>query len=89
MKDTKKYKESRQLPKGGYLYKDRVEPESSTGAPSISSMSENKENNVNEYNDNGKVFISTLIFIEPPYTERYVRWCERTVGKIITYLLLD
>jgi len=26
---------------------------------------------------------------EPPCTERYARWCERTVGKIITYLLLD
>lgn len=50
MKDTKKYNESRQLPKGGYLHKDRVEPESSAGAPSISFMSENKENNVNEYN---------------------------------------
>jgi len=50
LKDTKKYKESRQLPKGGYLHKDRVEPESSAGAPSISSMSQNKENNVNEYN---------------------------------------
>ncbi|MCD4747458.1 MAG: hypothetical protein K8R58_14270, partial [Bacteroidales bacterium] len=47
LKDTKKYKESRQLPKGGYLHKDRVEPESSAGAPSISSMSQNKENNVN------------------------------------------
>jgi len=50
LKDTKEYDESRQLPKGGYLHKDRVEPESSAGAPSISSMSENKENNVNEYN---------------------------------------
>ncbi len=30
-----------------------------------------------------------LILIEPPYTERYVRWCERTVIKIINYLLLD
>jgi len=51
LKDTKKYKESRQLPKGGYLQKDRVEPESSVGAPSISSMSQNKENNVNEYKE--------------------------------------
>jgi RNA-directed DNA polymerase len=50
LKDTKKYKESRQLPKGGYLHKDRVEPQSSAGAPSISSMSQSKENNVNEYN---------------------------------------
>ena len=30
-----------------------------------------------------------LILIEPPYTERYVRWCERSVGELITYLLLD
>ena len=27
--------------------------------------------------------------IEPPYTERYVRWCERTVSELITHLLLD
>ena len=27
--------------------------------------------------------------IEPPYTERYVRWCEGTVNKLIIYLLLD
>ena len=26
---------------------------------------------------------------EPPYTERYVRWCEGTVDKLIIYLLLD
>ena len=26
---------------------------------------------------------------EPPCTERYARWCERSVGKLITYLLLD
>ena len=27
--------------------------------------------------------------IEPPCTERYARWCERSVGEIIAYLLLD
>lgn len=26
---------------------------------------------------------------EPPYTERYVRWCGRSVDKIIVYLLPD
>ena len=26
---------------------------------------------------------------EPPYTEPYVRWCGRTVNKIIIYLLPD
>ena len=26
---------------------------------------------------------------EPPYTEPYVRWCRRTVNKIIIYLLPD
>jgi len=26
---------------------------------------------------------------EPPSTERYAWWCERTVNKIIIYLLLD
>lgn len=49
MKDTKKYNESRQLHNGGYLCKDRVELESSTGAHSISSMCQNKENDGNEY----------------------------------------
>ncbi|MCX6346954.1 MAG: group II intron reverse transcriptase/maturase [Actinobacteria bacterium] len=49
MKDTKKCIESRQLHSGGYLHKDRVELESSTGAHSISSMSESKENDGNEY----------------------------------------
>lgn len=27
--------------------------------------------------------------IEPPCTEQYARWCERSVGEIIAYLLLD
>ncbi|MCJ7507870.1 MAG: group II intron reverse transcriptase/maturase [candidate division Zixibacteria bacterium] len=49
MNDTKKCIESRQLPSGGYLCKDRVELESSTGAHSISSMCQNKENDGNEY----------------------------------------
>ena len=26
---------------------------------------------------------------EPPCTELYARWCERSVGKLITCLLLD
>ena len=49
MKNTKKCIESRQLHSGGYLYEDRVELERSTGAHSNSSMSENKENDGNEY----------------------------------------
>jgi RNA-directed DNA polymerase len=49
LKDTKKCIESRQLHSGDYLYEDRVELECNTGVPSISSMSENKENNDNEY----------------------------------------
>ena len=49
MKHTKKYDESRQLHiSGGYLSKDRVELESSTGAHSISSMCGSRENNVSE-----------------------------------------
>ena len=27
--------------------------------------------------------------VEPPYTERYVRWCERTVTQLMGDLLLD
>ena len=49
MKNTKKCTESRQLHRGGYLYEDRVELERSTGAHSISSMCQNKENGGNEY----------------------------------------
>jgi len=30
-----------------------------------------------------------MLFNEPPYTERYVRWCERSVDELIIYLLLD
>ena len=33
--------------------------------------------------------VSLVKLIEPPCTERYARWCERSVGKLITYLLLD
>ena len=51
MKNTKKCAESRQLQIGGYLHNDRVEPESSAGAPSISSMCQNKEGNGNEYRE--------------------------------------
>ncbi|MEI6054754.1 MAG: hypothetical protein WCR55_01735 [Lentisphaerota bacterium] len=25
----------------------------------------------------------------PPYAERHVRWCERSVAELISYLLLD
>ena len=28
-------------------------------------------------------------FNKPPYAERHVRWCERTVREIIPYFLLD
>ena len=33
--------------------------------------------------------VSLVKLIEPPCTERYARWCERSVGEIIAYLLLD
>ena len=33
--------------------------------------------------------IAEVSLNEPPYTERYVRWCEGTVDKLIIYLLLD
>lgn len=29
------------------------------------------------------------MFNEPPYAERHVRWCERTVREVIPYFLLD
>ena len=49
MKNTKKCIESRQLHNGGCPYEDRVELEGNTGAHSISSTCQNKENDVNEY----------------------------------------
>lgn len=49
MKDTKKYDESRQLYKEGYLHKNRVELKDNVEAHSISSMSDKGRNNVNEY----------------------------------------
>jgi len=30
-----------------------------------------------------EVFLITLIPNEPPYTEQYVRWCERTINELI------
>lgn len=48
MKDTKKYDESRQLHKEGYLHKNRVELKDNVEAHSISSMSDKGRNNVNE-----------------------------------------
>jgi len=51
LKDTKKYGKSRQLHKGGYLQENRVELESSVEVHSISSMSKEERNDVNEYSN--------------------------------------
>lgn len=52
MKDTRKYDKSRQLHKEGSLRENRVELEGNVEVHSISSMSEEGRNSVNEY-DNG------------------------------------
>ncbi|WLC60616.1 group II intron reverse transcriptase/maturase [Clostridium sp. CM028] len=52
MKDTRKYDKSRQLHKEGSLRENRVELEGNVEVHSISSMSEEGRNDVNEY-DNG------------------------------------
>lgn len=49
MKDTKKYDKSRQLHKEGYLQKNRVELKGNVEVQSISSMSKEGRNSVNEY----------------------------------------
>ncbi|SNX53238.1 Group II intron, maturase-specific domain [Thermoanaerobacterium sp. RBIITD] len=49
MKDTKKYDESRQLHKEGYLHENRVELKDNVEMHSISSMSDKGRNDVNEY----------------------------------------
>jgi RNA-directed DNA polymerase len=51
LKDTKKYGKSRQLHKEGYLQENRVELESSVEVHSISSMSKEERNDVNEYSN--------------------------------------
>ena len=33
--------------------------------------------------------VKFVVLCEPPYTERYVRWWEGMVDKLIIYLLLD
>ena len=80
MKDTKKYDESRQLRKEGYLHKVRVELGSKARALSISSTSTKEENDGND---------KYINLIEPPYAERHVRWCEGTATELISCLLLD
>lgn len=49
MKDTKKYDKSRQLHREGYLYENRVELKDNIEVHSISSMSKEGRNDVNEY----------------------------------------
>ena len=49
MKDTKKYNKSRQLHKEDYLYENRVELKTNIEVPSISFMSKEGRNDVNEY----------------------------------------
>ena len=36
-----------------------------------------------------KVQVSALFMIEPPCTERYARWCERSAAQLMGSLLLD
>ncbi|MCE5331399.1 MAG: hypothetical protein LLF95_04555, partial [Bacteroidales bacterium] len=37
-----------------------------------------------------QIIIALFVYIKkPPYTERYVRWCERTVSELIAHFLLD
>jgi hypothetical protein len=49
LKDTKKYDESRQLHKKGFLRENKVELKGNVEVHSISPMSEEGRNNVNEY----------------------------------------
>jgi hypothetical protein len=39
--------------------------------------------------EKGKLAHSHHYSDKPPYAERHVRWCERTVREIIPYFLLD
>ncbi|PNT92374.1 hypothetical protein [Clostridium thermosuccinogenes] len=80
MKDTRECVENRQLHKGGCLHENRVELEDNAGALSISSTSGKDAND-------GKVTPWGCLY--KCLTARYVRWCERPVGEIIIYLLLD
>ena len=63
----------------GYLCENRVELEANTGAQSIVNLG-------NEVEDGAG---NCAQFAEPPYTERYVRWCERSATQLMGSLLLD
>jgi group II intron reverse transcriptase/maturase len=58
LKDTKKYDKSRQLHKEGYLQDNRVELKGIVEVQSISSMSKEGRNNVNEY---GSVLLERIL----------------------------
>lgn len=58
MKDTKKYDKSRQLHKEGYLQDNRVELKGIVEVQSISSISKEERNNVNEY---GSVLLEQIL----------------------------
>ncbi|MCL5985842.1 MAG: hypothetical protein M1371_04660 [Actinobacteria bacterium] len=59
---------------GGWPQEVGVELRGNAGALSISLTSERGRNNMQKV----ETFVSVLIPGEPPYTERYVRWCGRT-----------
>lgn len=68
----------------GYPLEEGKETRVSKEVRSIPSGSEDGRNNVQRTLSYG-----TLISNEPLYTERYVRWCERTLNKLKIHLLLD
>jgi hypothetical protein len=61
-----------------FLSVDRVELKELIGVRSIISL------------ESGRLDGATRAYVvEPPYTERYVRWCERTAIQLMNGLLLD
>ena len=67
---------------------DNAYPGRSCGCIGVDEF-ETKHSN-NEPQEVGRsVQVSALFMIEPPCTERYARWCERSAAQLMGSLLLD
>ena len=61
------------IPKGNSLREVGVEHRDSAEVQSISPVSKRRKDDMQEVD-----YFLCVSFAEPPYTERYVRWCGRT-----------
>jgi hypothetical protein len=64
-----------------------LEAENNEGVRSIATLENEEEKSGVELLE--MIRSATLKIIEPPYTERFVGWCERSATQIMGSLLLD